>query len=48
MGIVEGHFSICWFGQAGNGWEDYMVAQPIENTEQTKLVEIERGAKEFF
>lgn len=48
MDTVEKRYSICWFGQTENGWEDYMVLESIQNAEEAKLVEEERGTREFF
>lgn len=48
MDTAERRYSICWFGQRENGWEDYIVAQPMKNMEKTKLVEEEIGNPEFF
>jgi predicted choloylglycine hydrolase len=48
MDTVECRFSICWFGQTANGWEDYIVTQPMRNSEQEKQLIKEKAAKEFF
>lgn len=48
MDTVERRFSICWFGQTENGWEDYIVTQPMGDGEQEKQLTKEKAAKEFF
>lgn len=48
MDTVERKYSICWFGQEENGWEDYFAEQPIKEHEKEKVVVKEQGNKEFF
>ncbi len=48
MDTVERRYSICWFGQSDNGWEDYLVEQPMKDSEQSKLVKEETSDPELF
>lgn len=48
MDTVERRYSICWFGQAENGWEDYFVTQPMGNRRQEKKLSKAKAVKEFF
>ncbi|MFA9464971.1 MAG: C45 family autoproteolytic acyltransferase/hydrolase [Velocimicrobium sp.] len=48
MDAVERRFSICWFGQEANGWEDYIVTQSIENQTLEKQVVRESASPDFF
>ena len=48
MDTVERRFSICWFGQESNGWEDYIVGQEIATKEEMKNIEFEEVEKELF
>lgn len=48
MDPEERRFSICWFGQESNGWEDYFVADPIVERMEEKDIVIESSEPEFF
>lgn len=48
MDPIEKRFSICWFGQEENGWEDYIVNEKMPTKEESKTIEIEKGNSEFF
>lgn len=44
----EKRFSICWFGQKENGWEDYIVGEPVKTREEEKWIEIEKAEADLF
>lgn len=44
----ERRFSICWFGQESNGWEDYFVGEPIVERVEEKNLVIESSTPDFF
>lgn len=48
MDTVERRFSICWFGQESNEWEDYLVDQDIEEREEEKDIVYETANKEVW
>lgn len=48
LDTVERRYSICWFGQTDNGWEDYRVHQPILEREEEKIIQIEQGTPDLF
>lgn len=48
MDTVEKRYSICWFGQQENNWQDYIVLGEMEEKEISKLVEFEEPQEEFF
>ena len=48
MDTVEKRFSICWFGQGINGWEDFIVGQTVVEKEEEKEIVFEQADKELF
>ena len=48
MDPIEKRFSICWLGHKENGWEDYVVGQPMESMEKEKLVTFENATPDLF
>lgn len=48
MDTVENRFSICWLGEAENGWKDYFVDQTQGNKVEGKQVTEENPTPEFF
>ena len=48
MDTVEKRFSLCWFGQESNGWEDYFVTDAMEERMEEKDIIREEGKQEFF
>lgn len=48
MDTVEKRFSLCWFGQETNGWEDYFVTDAMEERMEEKDIIREEGKQEFF
>lgn len=48
MDTARKRFSFCWFGQESNGWEDYYVADEIQDRMEEKDIVREEGREEFF
>lgn len=48
MDTARKRFSLCWFGQETNGWEDYYVTEDIQERMEEKDIVREEGREEFF
>jgi len=48
MDTVTKRYSICWFGQENNGWEDYFVDNALPLHVEEKNIEIENSEPGFF
>lgn len=48
MDTVARRLSVCWFGQASNGWEDYTFEEEIKAHSEEKYIEKETPVEAFF
>ena len=48
MDTVTKRYSICWFGQESNGWEDYFLDEPLTCRMEEKEVKYEQSSADFF
>lgn len=48
MDTVERRYSICWFGEKSNGWEDFSVTRPMmEHSSEKELIH-KKASGDFF
>lgn len=48
LDVEELRYSICWFGLKENGWTDFTIDGPIQNSVEEKVLFKERVSPEFF
>ena len=48
MDPAERRYSICWFGEEKNGWEDFCVSRPLQEKVLEKTLNRGEAGKEFF
>ena len=48
MDTVARKLSVCWFGQASNGWEEYTFDKTIEGRDEEKYIEKEPVVEAVF
>ena len=48
MDTASRRLSVCWFGQAANGWEDYTFEKEIKECSEEKYIQKEQPVEAFF